>query len=270
MTKPPTASACQCRVAKHDASSSLTDGAKHGSQKRGTGKASHGYTPREGFPNIGETASDLGLSSGSAYATRIGRKGSGGRIRRQTMASGAAPKTPLRNRQAKMVATFLATATGREKTANRKMPTLNGYFRPRTSEAGPNAKPRTKREVARTDTSLDMPNSWTRSLLAGLMTDELKATMHTSTARQAVMSTLMDVDKLRGLYCGCRQSAGAADKVRAGCGSRLLGRRAHPSQVQPPHIAPGKADLSRRHSHPSVVCFLDCRRPWHGVDRKLR
>jgi hypothetical protein len=104
-----------------------------------------------------------------------------------------------------MVATFLATAIGILKIPNRKTPTLSGYFRPRTSEAGPNIKgpnanPRTYRAVARTDTSLDIPNSWMSWPLAGLITDEPKVAMHTSEAKQAVMNTFLGVEKLRGLF----------------------------------------------------------------------
>lgn len=105
-----------------------------------------------------------------------------------------------------MVATFLATAIGMLKMAKRKTPTLSGYFRPRTSEAGPNskgptAKPRTYRAVAKIDSSLDIPNSWMSWPLAGLITDEPKVDMHTSEARQAVMNTFLGVEKLRGLFC---------------------------------------------------------------------
>lgn len=56
------------------------------------------------------------------------------------------PNAPLKNRQTRMVARFLARAMGMQKRAKRARPTSKGYFRPTFSDngpqtSGPHAKP---------------------------------------------------------------------------------------------------------------------------------
>jgi hypothetical protein len=92
------------------------------------------------------------------------------------------------NRQTKIVAAFLATATGMAKIAKTNTPTVMGYLRPTTSEAGPKAmgptaKPSTKSAVERIATSADMPNSWDISDTPGLITDDAKVDMQVNMAR---------------------------------------------------------------------------------------
>lgn len=54
-----------------------------------------------------------------------------------TIARGAEPKTPPKNRQSMMVYRFWATATPIWKIPNTKKPKNRGVFRPKTSDAGP-------------------------------------------------------------------------------------------------------------------------------------
>jgi hypothetical protein len=105
-----------------------------------------------------------------------------------TIARGAAPNMPTIERQTKTVAAFLATATGMAKIAKTNTPTVMGYLRPTTSEAGPKAmgptaKPSTKSAVDRMATSAETPNSMAISDTPGLITDDAKVDMQVSMAR---------------------------------------------------------------------------------------
>lgn len=116
------------------------------------------------------------------------------------MARGAAPKTPAMKRQIKIVAAFLATATGIAKTAKTNTPKVMGYFRPITSEAGPKAigptaKPSTNSAVERIATSDETPNSLVISDTPGLITDDAKVDMHVNIARLPATYTFLAVEK---------------------------------------------------------------------------
>lgn len=85
--------------------------------------------PKVGPPNVAAEnhATATARSTGSQISARAP----------PTMASGAQPKKPTKNRGTMIVCKFWATATGIWKIAKTVYPKNNGSFRPYNSDSGP-------------------------------------------------------------------------------------------------------------------------------------
>lgn len=80
-----------------------------------------------------------------------------------TIAKGAEPKAPVKNRDINTVCRSLPTAVAMEKIEKPSMANVNGSFLPLSSERGahkigPRANPNTYRETPSTATSAETPN----------------------------------------------------------------------------------------------------------------